>query len=119
MEFLSTLNLRSIVDFLYSNWDEILLLGFFAYMSFLDILVCIEDIWGYFIHLFRSIPTTVLLIARLFFGKTWMLLTGYVIGACIWEVLTILSIEKRNDDLSKMLVNGFFTILLCFKLLFG
>ena len=110
----------SIVDFVKENWDELLLLIFtiiqcvwcFIWLKRRDFYIFFTDSAVYF-------PTLLLLVASLFFNTTWRLLSGYVVGASLVSVVSMVCYFKGGENTKKAILNGLFTVFVALSLILG
>ena len=75
---------NTILEYCKANWDEILLLGFTVIQCILIIVSIFQKRWDTLL-LYAPVyfPTLILLIAKMFYGQSWMALTSYVVGTSI------------------------------------
>lgn len=115
-----TPDIASIVNFVKENWDELLLLiftivqCFYCFVNLKD-----RDFYIFFIYAPVYFPTLLLLVASLFFNLSWRMLSGYVIGASLVTIVTLLCYGKGGEYTKKVIANGLFTVFVCFSLLLG
>ncbi len=117
---MGSLDLSTVVNYLKENWDEVLLLGFTIVQCMIAI-ICLFRKYSDYFFMFGPIyfPTLVLLIAKMFFGVSWVALTGYVVGASVVMLVSLWGSGIEDKNIGKMIANGAFTAVLCLSLLFG
>ena len=107
-----------VANFLKDNWDGVLLLGFTAVQCLLCILTLFQGkIFAALMAGAVYYPAAVLLVGSMFFGESWMMLTGYVVGVSLTYSVALWGV--KDESLSKPMTNGFFTVVLCLSLIFG
>ena len=71
------------------------------------------------------VPVLLLLISKMVFSKTWLVLTGYVMGAVIYDVVSSLHVlfmskeEAQNRNLSTVVAKGISAVGVCLGIIFG
>ena len=117
---MGSLDASTIVGYLKANWDEVLLLGFTVVQCMTAIISLFRKQLDFF-FMFAPVyfPTLILLIASMFYGQSWIALTGYVVGASITMLVTLWSSSIEHKSIGKMITNGAFTAILCLSLIFG
>lgn len=111
----------SLLDYLKNNSTTILLFIFVILQCLGAVILLFKKNVTYFlIGAATHFPTLALLIADVFFGKSWNGLTGYVLGISVVSILIVWAYNDDNDKISKEIISkGFTTVLLCIHLIFG
>ena len=113
----SSIDAAFIVDFLKENGDELALLIFAAVQSFLCFWRLKEKEYTYFLlDAALYFPAVVLVFASLFCNVTWNMLSGYVMGASLF---TLISTWGDDDGDNEFISKGVFTVLFCLSLALG